>query len=322
MQDPSNDRTVLFADRLRGALWGLLVGDALGVPYEFHEPEDIGPAEAIGMEPRPYFARAHRGTPPGTWSDDGAQALCLLASLLDRGRFDPDDFSRRLLAWLEEGYMAVDGRVFDCGITTRRALRALRGGVPPLLAGPNGESDNGNGSLMRVLPLALWHAGSDADLVDLAHAQSSVTHGHARSQVCCALYCLWVRRVLAAEADADAWRDAVAALRALYGDTPKRAELEEHVRPDEPPAPRARGTGYVVDTLLTVRSVISEPSYERVVQAAIAHGRDTDTTACVAGGLAGARGGVGAIPPRWLGALRGRELAEPLIEALVEARKE
>src|SRR5215472_7526888 len=92
-----------FADRLRGALWGLLVGDALGVPYEFHEPESIAASGAIRMDPGPPFARAHRGTPPGTWSDDGAHALCLLASLLDRGRFDPDDFARRMLAWLDEG---------------------------------------------------------------------------------------------------------------------------------------------------------------------------------------------------------------------------
>jgi ADP-ribosylglycohydrolase len=308
--------TPTLADRLRGGVWGLLVGDALGVPYEFHEPDALLWSDAIEMEPPAWFDRAHQGTPPGTWSDDGAHALCLLASLLEEGCFEPEDFAGRLLAWYADGYMAVDGRVFDCGLQTSRALAALRAGAPPLTAGPSRESDNGNGSLMRVLPLALWHEGSDAELVELAHQQSQVTHGHARSLVCCALYCLWARRIL--DGASAAWDGAVETLRTLYRDTPLRSELEEHVRPDDPSD--GRGTGYVVDTLRTVRRVVREPSYERVVREAIGHGRDTDTTASIAGGLAGARHGMGGIPPRWIAALRGRDLAEPLIEALVARR--
>ncbi len=311
---------VPLASRLRGALWGLLVGDAIGVPYEFHEPDELLWSDAIEMDPPAWFARAHRGTPPGTWSDDGAHALCLLASLLERGCFDAEDLGRKLLAWRDTGYLAVDGRVFDCGIQTASALAALRGGMPALSSGPDGEHDNGNGALMRVLPLALWHEGHDAELVALAHAQSCVTHGHLRAQVCCALYCLWARRLLtadAAEAE-DPWAHAVAALRDVYGCTPSRAELEAHVRPDDPAD--GRGTGYVVDTLRTVRRVMHQPTFERVVRQAIGYGRDTDTTACVAGGLAGAREGLDGIPSRWLKALRGRHLAEPLIEALVARR--
>src|SRR5262245_687786 len=134
---------------LRGGLVGLLVGDALGVPYEFHPPAALPPPGEIEFEPPAGFPRAHPGIAPGTWSDDGAQALCLLASLLDCDRFDADDFARRLLRWYEEGYMAVDGKVFDVGITTAVALRSLRTGTRPLEAGPSHERANGNGSLMR-----------------------------------------------------------------------------------------------------------------------------------------------------------------------------
>lgn len=300
-------------DRIRGAIWGLLVGDALGVPYEFREPSELPGSDMIEMSPPDWFDRAHPGTPPGTWSDDGAQALCLLASLLEYGRFDPDDFAGRLLAWHKDGYMAVDGRVFDCGIQTGQALAALGAGASPLRAGPRGEYDNGNGALMRVLPLALWYEGPDADLIELAHQQSQITHGHVRSQVCCALYCLWARRIVIDEPFA--WDAAVGVLRGLYGDSVLRSELEDHVRPDD--TSDGQGSGYVVDTLRTVRFVMEEPSFERVVREAIAHGRDTDTTACIAGGLAGARHGVAGIPARWLAALRGRDLAGPLIEQLV-----
>jgi ADP-ribosylglycohydrolase len=118
-----------YRERIEGGLVGLLVGDALGVPYEFHAPGEIPPAEAIEFEPPPGFRRAHAGVPPGTWSDDGAQALGLLASLQEHGRLDPEDLGRRLRAWYEHGEFAVDGRVFDVGIQTGRALRALRAGV-------------------------------------------------------------------------------------------------------------------------------------------------------------------------------------------------
>ena len=101
----------VWRDRIAGGLLGLLVSDALGCPYEFHQPADLPPLDQIEMAPPPGFDRAHVGTPPGTWTDDGAQALCLLASLLDRGGFDPSDFGRRLLNWYAWGYMAVDGRV-------------------------------------------------------------------------------------------------------------------------------------------------------------------------------------------------------------------
>jgi ADP-ribosylglycohydrolase len=166
---------------------------------------------------------------------------------------------------------------------------------------------------MRVLPLALWHRGADAGLVADACAQSRVTHGHPRAQACCALYCLWARRTL--EEAADPWAAAVAALRDLLpGDSPLRFELEWAIRPDDPPG--GGGSGYVVDCLRSARGALGAGAYEQVVRAAVALGHDTDTTAAVAGGIAGLRDGLGAIPARWREGLRGRELYEPLLNAL------
>jgi ADP-ribosylglycohydrolase len=311
--------TLTTRERLEGGLLGLLVGDALGVPYEFHPPGAIPPVDQIAYAPPPGFRRAHAGVPPGTWSDDGAQALALLASLLDRGRLDPDDLGRRLVAWYTQGAYAVDGVVFDVGIQTAEAIRAMMGGAPAAGAGPRAERANGNGSLMRVLPLALWHRGSNSELVADAQAQSRVTHGHLRSQVCCALYCLWARQTLAG--NPAAWEDAVADLRALYGaGSPERAELENHIRPDDPP--EGQGSGYVVDCLRSARMVLQAGAYEQVVKAAVALGHDTDTTACVAGGIAGLRDGVGAIPERWRAELRGQEILAPLRDGLLRRNAE
>lgn len=305
-----------LADRLRGGLYGMLVGDALGVPYEFHPPEDLPAAAALEMEPPAGFPRAHRGTPAGTFSDDGAQALALLASLLDRGDLDVDDFGARLVAWYDRGDYAVDARVFDCGIQTRRAIERMKAGAPAAEAGGAGERDNGNGSLMRVLPLALFHDGDDAALVQCAMAQSAPTHAHPRSRVTCALYCLWARRELAGEPSA--FDAAARALPALL-DAELADELARHVLADGPP--RGRGSGYVVDCLHSARfACAAASSYEGVVKAAIALGDDTDTTACVAGGIAGIRYGEAAIPARFRAALRGRAIVDPLADRLVTRR--
>ncbi len=302
-----------FKDRLAGGLFGLLIGDALGVPYEFASPEAIPEANLIEMAPPADFERARSNVPPGTWSDDGAQALCLLASLLERDRFDAVDFSERLLAWFKTGYMAVDAHVFDVGMQTATAFHALMRGASPLASGPAGERDNGNGSLMRVLPLALWHRGSDAELVHDAYMQSIVTHGHARSRVSCALYCLWARRILMGKPAP--WEDAASTLRGLIrGAAPEEDALEVHIRPDE--KPEGRGSGYVVDTLRSARMVAGRGSYEASVRAAIALGDDTDTTACVAGGIVGLRDGFESIPRRWRDALRGQDLVAPLWDGL------
>lgn len=300
-------------NRIRGGLYGLLVGDALGVPYEFHSADEIPPCHEIEMTPPEGFSRAHLNVLPGTWSDDGAQALCLLDSLVECGRFCLKDFSDRLLAWYGEGKWAVDGEVFDVGIQTGEALNAYRAGLDPKKCGmlrPNGK---GNGALMRTLPLALWHRGTDRKLVLTAHEQCLPTHGNPCNQVCCALYCLVARYLAAGREFAPALEEAVRVLRKFYLEMPEHEkEFEWSVRPDEPC--QGKGSGYVVDCLRSAFMILLRAgSYEEAVKQAVMLGNDTDTTACVAGGLAGIMFGEEGIPKRWIKALRGREEVERLL---------
>jgi ADP-ribosylglycohydrolase/protein-tyrosine phosphatase len=312
--DMNTQTNFITRDRLAGGLYGLLVGDALGVPYEFHPPQDIPAQHEIEFMPPPDFHRAHIGTPPGTWSDDGAQALVLLDSLLARGGLDLDHFAAGLVRWEAEGFFAVDGRVFDIGIQTSNALGRLRSGTPPETAGPSGERENGNGSLMRVLPLALWHRGDERALVADAMRQSLPTHGHLRSQLCCALYCLWARAEL--QGRSDAWNWASEHLRALAD--PKWAQELDHIL-DPKQAREARGSGYVLDTLWSAKACLDATGdFESAVRHAIALGHDTDTTAAVAGGLAGIRYGRFGIPQRWVEGLRGTDLLGPVVHRLLE----
>ena len=303
-----------FRSVAAGGLIGLLVGDALGVPYEFHSPEKLPPPHLIEFAPPAGFQRSHPGVHPGTWSDDGAQALILLDSLLERDGLDLDHFTRGLCRWLTEGFYAVNRCVFDIGGQTNTALNRLRTGVPPEVSGPAEERHNGNGSLMRVLPLALWHKDDDRDLIMLAARQSLPTHGHPRSQIACAVYCLWARSIL--ESAADPWDVAVARFLTNGGlDIFPSAEVALVLDPSN--ADVARGTGYVVDTLWSAKaSVEATPDYESCLRHAIAFGHDTDTTAAVAGGIAGLLYGSEGIPDRWKRALLGRELYEPLLDRL------
>jgi ADP-ribosylglycohydrolase len=304
-------------DRILGGLWGLLIGDALGVPYEFNEPEDLPELERIEYQPPLSFMRSHSSVLPGTWSDDGAQVLCLLDSLLSCGNFDINDFASKLLKWYDCGLWAVDNKVFDVGNQTARSLIAYSNGKSPYESGNIIPEGKGNGSLMRVLPLALWHKGSDEELVNDAHMQSLVTHGHKCNQVCCALYCLWARRILAGHQLNEAYSSAVLRLRQIYGEGSEfYNELEWSIRPDDPPI--GKGGGFVVDSLRSVRMVLASRDYEQVVKSAIALGDDTDTTAAIAGGLAGIHFGFGNIPTRWYLELRGKEMVYPLINKLLQ----
>jgi len=297
---------------IAGGLYGLLIGDAFGVPYEFHDPSNLPPEDTLEPVPPEGFNRSHRDVPVGTWSDDGAQALALLDSLLTCGGLDLDDLGRRFVGWWNHGAYTPDGKPFDIGNQTSDALLRLEAGAEAATAGGTGERDNGNGSLMRVLPVALWCLGEDAELVDIAEGQSVVTHGHPRSQVCCALYSLWARRIL--QQHPEPWRDAVETLTAMHADRADRryaAELATVLAPFP-----ARGSGYVVDCLHSARVALEAPDYPSVVRRAVAFGLDTDTTAAVAGGIAGLRHGMKGIPTQWVAMLHGRDQVETLLHRL------
>lgn len=305
-----------ITERIRGGLYGLLVGDALGVPYEFNRPENLPPVNCIEMIPPKSFVKTYEHVLPGTWSDDGAQALCLLESLLDCGKLDVDDLGDKLLGWLNEGRWAVGGVVFDVGNQTMRALRAYAGGISPEKSGSVEPEGKGNGALMRTLPLALWSEGSDKDLAVDAHRQSAVTHGHVCNQVCCSVYCLTARYMLNGQPFSDALDCAVKQLNKIYENMDyeyikelKKLHLNETLT--------GSGTGYVVDCLKSSFMIMEKATnYEDAVRQAIALGNDTDTTACVTGGLAGITFGFDGIPKRWLESLREKEKVEELLVKL------
>ena len=300
-------------DRIEGGLYGLLIGDALGVPYEFHRADELPPYEDIEMMPPSGFRRAHAQVAARTWSDDGAQALCLLESLVVERGFSLERFSDLLLGWYDDGLWAVENKVFDVGIQTAHALHAYKKGMAPEKCGTLNPEGKGNGALMRVLPLEFWHRDREKLVLD-AHRQCLITHGHPCNQVCCALYCLVARELLEGVGAQDAIKRGTAILREIYRKMPEyEQELEWSVRPGD--AWEGDGTGYVVDCLRSAFMILEETSdYEEAVKRAVLLWNDTDTTACVTGGLVGILYGVQGIPERWLSMLREKERAAKLLD--------
>lgn len=305
----------------RSAMLGLLVGDALGVPFEFkaaavlkHLPVLQPPGSAWGC-PLTFelntgdvgygFVRTHAGTPPGTWSDDGATALALLDALLTTGgRLDLDGLGARLVDWNRRGAYTPDGRVFDIGIQTSRAIAAIEAGrrLDP------DEQALGNGAVMRVLPLALVHKGTDAELVAAAVEQAHLTHPSRIAGYGAALVALWAWQGVH-EGDGD-HRPPLRRLAGLLGKDVW--SLATGI---------ANGRGRTQDTLATVVAAIRNAAdlpitarWEETVRRCIVAGDDTDTTAAIAGGIAGALGWP--VPGRLIRGLQGWEVLAPYMLGL------
>lgn len=302
--------------RLAGAVWGHLVGDAVGVPYEFRDPKDVGEIR--------FGAAGTYGVPPGTWSDDGAMMLALLDSLLT-GRFEPEDQARRYLDWADRGAYTPDGEGrFDIGSATAKALERIRAGAPAAEAGGTTDHDNGNGSLMRAIALAL--VGRDlpvSALIEWADRASRVTHGHVIARLACALYVLTARRLVRGgpdRADALAWGrgELTRALDDRLGTGLPGAGTDRSALDAILGHPDRAGRGYVVDSFWSAwDAFVGAHGYRDTIERSIRYGHDTDTTAAIAGGLAGAYWGVDGIPAAWLRGMRGRDVVAPIVDRLL-----
>ena len=299
--------------QLRAALLGLAVGDALGVPVEFQSRAARRLDPVVAM-------RAH-GThhqPAGTWSDDASLTFCLAQALADGftiGR--AAKYSRR---WYYENLWTPHGSVFDIGITTREALSRLQADDDLILAGGTDEYSNGNGALMRILPLAFYQQDAPlAERFQLIRDVSAITHGHIRSAVACLLYLEMARHLRAglppAEAYAQMRQQAPAQLYELNIPAHEADKFERILSgrlPDVAVAAIDSG-GYVMHTLeAALWCLLRHETYAETVLAAVNLGDDTDTTGAVTGGLAGLYYGEAAIPPGWLATLARRADIEAL----------
>ena len=267
-------------NKMTDAILGLAIGDALGVPYEFKQRGSFTCTDMVG--------HGTHDQPAGTWSDDTSMTLATLDSLKNNnGKVVTDDIRRNFNNWLGHGDYTADGEVFDAGITT---CTALRNGKPAV-----GEWDNGNGSLMRILPLAFVDCTDDE-----IRAVSAITHGHWISEEACVIYVHVAKRLLAGE-------DISSIIPTLNYEKPfDRLKFINNLDISQ-----IKSSGYVVDTLEAALWAVShegdwEKSFRNDILAAVNLGKDTDTVGAVAGGLAGIIYGLGDVRD-WVEQLRNKE---------------
>jgi len=301
-------KDVKLKQKILGGILGLAVADAVGVPVEFQSRESLRSNSVTNMKGYGTYNQ-----PPGTWSDDTSLTLCLLDSLAT-GRIDYADIMKRFLSWLDDGKYTPHGKVFDVGIATRKALQRFRNGNAPLQCGGTSEQDNGNGSLMRILPLAFYR---EDEFWDVIHNVSSLTHAHKRSQIACGLY-LSVAENLFDKTDLkSAVHSGLEKAKEHYGN---EKDLKHYKRLFDTNFPKLsereiKSSGYVVDTLeAALWCLLNTDNYRDCVLRAVNLGEDTDTVAAVAGGLAGMFYGVDGIPKDWLNQLVRRDFIEKVCD--------
>lgn len=263
-------------NKLKAAIYGFAVADALGVPVEFKKRGTFLVTDMCGY-------RTHN-QPAGTWSDDTSMTLATCDSIRMTGTVDYNDMLERFRRWIREGEYTADGTVFDYGMTTANALAT---GISE-----KSINSNGNGSLMRVLPLAFL-PGVTKEQVEMV---SGITHGHSISKDGCVIYVEIAQRLIDGGNIHEILENLI--VNEPYDRLPYIAGLGE----DD-----IHSSGYVVDTLeAALWSIATTDSYKDAVLKAVNLGDDTDTVGAVAGGLAGIIYGFDGIPAEWIERLRNK----------------
>ena len=288
------------------AFWGFIFGDAFGVPVEFLERDTFHISDMEGY--------GSWDVPEGTWSDDSAMTFILMEQLAQGGTVN--DLKQAYCDWVFRGHWTYNGEpAFDVGITVREIVsRWERIGFSEVAQ--SDEWSNGNGALMRILPVAFLTYKKDYSIEDTVIAYARLTHGHIRSSLCCIHYTYVVHNLLDGYSKEESIRLANTRFDLLleHYETERghfaRLDGIGSLKRDD-----IRSTGYVVDTLEAVYwSFLKSDSYMSTISTAVHLGKDTDTIGAIAGSLAGLYYDVLNVPAHWYNLVPKRAEIELLIQ--------
>lgn len=290
-----------YSDKVKSVLFGVAVGDALGVPFEFRNRKAIGKSPASDMTGYGTY-----NLPAGTWSDDSSLTFCLAEALTTD--FNLNVIGQNFVNWYYKNYWTARGKIFDIGIATKQAIDRLSKGERPELAGGFDVSSNGNGSLMRISPLLFYLSDkSIKERYELTKQVSSITHGHIRSVISCFYYLEFALQLLNGNDKYEIYKNLQTEITnylislsislneiGLFDRLLKQNiyELKEE---------NVSSSAYVLHTLeASIWCLMTTESYKDAVLKAVNLGDDTDTTGAVTGGLAGLLYGFDNIPQKWI----------------------
>ena len=306
-------------------IMGVIAGDALGCPVQFRSREEVAGNPVTGMRGYGTF-----NLPEGSWTDDSSLTLALLESIRRVKGIDLDDIMGNFMKWMYDGEFTPYGYSYDIGNGTMEAIDRYRRTRNAIKCGGERDWNNGNGSLMRILPACIYCSEmlrrgefTESDAVKTIHEVGGLTHAHIRAKKACGLYFFMADSILTGEGSLrsrlQAGLDKGFAFYESY--LADKDNLRHYHRLQDldkfaaVPAERIKSSGYVVDTLeAAVWSLITTESFEQALLKAVNLGDDSDTVGAVTGGLAGLYYGYDQIPAAWLDAIKHREWIEELCE--------
>jgi ADP-ribosyl-[dinitrogen reductase] hydrolase len=311
---------------VKAGIFGVCIGDALGVPVEFRSRDQLKRSPVTKMR---ALGTHHQLS--GTWSDDSSLTLCLADSLCSG--YNLEDMALKFLQWYNAEIWTPHGRVFDIGIATSQAIHRIGKGISPTLCGGNSEFDNGNGSLMRIIPLLFYIKDFPIEKrFDITKEVSSITHGHIRSALACFIYLELALEILKEKEKWEAYRIMQGKVRNFLDHNPvcSQNEMDKfhrilelkvgeydlvlvHTLQEE----EISSSGYVLHGLeASLWCFLNSETYAEAVLKAVNLGDDTDTTGAITGGIAGIYYGFENIPQEWVAELVRKEDIEALCEKL------
>ena len=308
-------------------MMGLVVGDALGMPVQFVDRQELKNCPVETMEGYGTY-----DMPPGTWSDDSSMALATLSSIREKNAIDCDDIMERFMDWNLRGEYTPAGVAFDQGRTCMEAIFNYARNKDYITCGKTGEYANGNGALMRIMPVCLYaynkvskNEWADEDAVESVHLVSSLTHNHMRSKMACGIYYFMIKGILDNEGallsrlqvgidEAKRYYQADITNYVEFAHYGRLLDLDRFSQCNENDI---KSSGYVVDSLeAAVWSLIVTDGFEDALLTAVNLGDDTDTVGAIAGGLAGLFYGYAKMPKDWLQTIVKREWLEESVRRM------
>lgn len=305
---------------IKDALYGFIIGDAMGVPLEFMSREELTRNPVTKM-----IGGGSHNLPKGIWSDDTSMTLATMDSISTTHAIDCDDIANRFCDWINYGKYTATNLVFGVGKITRNALfRYWNQKKDATKCGGTSYLENGNGSLMRMLPIAFYcynrHLNSK-EIYSIVKDVSSITHAHEISILGCYIYVCYILLLLSGKNKLDNYQLLSQQDYSMFSSD----SLEQYKRilstellslsVDE-----ISSSGYIVSTLEAVLWVILHTdSFEQAIIESINLGNDTDTVGAITGSMAGILYGYSSIPQKWIDSLEGKDSLNSYLSSFIHA---
>ena len=291
-------------DKQKGAIYGLLVADALATPYEFRNADYMKKTK-IDMLPSHNHQRTYKEAKIGSWSDEGAMMLCMLNTISTCHGFKPDIFMRQLQAYHTQGLFAVNQVVFGTSRQFELVMNAYEKGEKLYKCAAVNATGRDSSSLTRVLPLALYMSNCDAkETIKFAHAQALLTHELPIVGICSAIYMQWAKNIY--NQVKNPFVRALHSLLELYNEECREIITKQIIRREG-----ANSLNDVVNCLMDAYMIIEKTTnYHDAVTMAVSLGNQTTALASAVGGIAGIKYGYHDLPSGWINLLRDRDTIE------------